>query len=609
MKKVLLILVVFFFLFKSPAIAADENFDISVDSNYKVNENGYTKVVQKITIENKTDYYYTPSYAISVGFKDIENIKAYNSSGPIPFTLNDIDDNNKEIKLKFEKRFAGLGTKNNFTLEFETSDIIQKKNNIWEVTVPGILSPDDFSEYNITVTAPDDFLPPAIVKPKKNTINGKVSFGKNEIGKSGIYLIYGKEQFYSFTLTYNISNPNLFPVKTEVALPPDTNYQKVLINSFSEPPNNVKKDHDGNWIAEYSLIPQQKKTIKVSGFIRVKSSPEKADLTEEMKRKYLQPQKYWDVESKQIQEAAKDLKNAQDVYNFVTKALSYNFEKVTGDNTRLGGEGALTTPINSVCLEFTDLFITLARSIGIPARAVEGYAHTENSTLRPLSLVEDVLHSWPEYYDYGKKSWIMVDPTWGNTTKGMDYYNSLDFDHVAFVIKGLDSEYPIPAGGYKFESKSKDVLIEFAKEGEFKVRNDLKIDDTFPDYAFPTFSVDGDFIIRNSGNSILSRRKATVSNNGNEKFYEIEEIPPGGNVLINMELKADPFLTNKELNLKIQIDNFKHLRKVKISYIPEVKYLILFGGVIIGSVSVAAATYYTGSLFIQRRRRKNSLRR
>ena len=57
-------------------------------------------------------------------------------------------------------------------------------------------------------------------------------------------------------------------------------------------------------------------------------------------------------------------------------------------------------------MEFTDLFVAIARAAGIPARESVGYAYTTNSRLRPLSLVTDVLHAWPEYYDADKKIWV-----------------------------------------------------------------------------------------------------------------------------------------------------------------------------------------------------------
>ena len=93
-------------------------------------------------------------------------------------------------------------------------------------------------------------------------------------------------------------------------------------------------------------------------------------------------------------------------------------------------------------MEFTDLFITIARSAGIPAREVNGFAYTENPDIQPLSLVNDVLHAWPEYYDSEKGVWIPVDPTWGSTTGGVDYFSKLDLRHFTFVVHGKDSTKP-----------------------------------------------------------------------------------------------------------------------------------------------------------------------
>jgi hypothetical protein len=63
----------------------------------------------------------------------------------------------------------------------------------------------------------------------------------------------------------------------------------------------------------------------------------------------------------------------------------------------------------------------------------------------------------------------MVDPTWGNTTGGVDYFDVFDFSHITFVIKGADSSYPIPAGGYKLNTskKTKDVVITPTSDGTF----------------------------------------------------------------------------------------------------------------------------------------------
>lgn len=611
MKKILILATLFvYLLFPGVSFAKDPNFDITVNSTYQIQKNGMTKLIQDISIKNKTEYYYTPTYSISLGFENIQNIKAYGPDGSIPFTIDEADEDNKVIKLKFEERYAGLNQTNDFVLELETNNIAENRGNIWDVSIPGISEPDDFFEYNIIVEAPDSFGLPMIIKPTKESNNLKsLVFEREEIGRAGVYLIFGESQYYNFDLTYNISNPNLFPVKTEIALPPNTNYQNVLINSYSKKPDTVRIDEDGNWIAEYSLFPQQKETIVVDGIVEILPNPKKSVLSEKDVQKYLSTQKYWEVSDNRVKQAAKDIKSAHDVYDFVTQTLSYNFDKVTGDNERLGAKGALANPINSVCLEFTDLFVAMARSAGIPARAVEGYAYTSNSSLRPLSLVEDVLHSWPEYYDRDRKAWIMVDPTWGNTTKGMDYFSSLDFEHIAFVIKGSDSEYPIPAGGYKFDQKSKDVAISFIRKEDFKINEKIEITDSFPDFLLPNFPIEGDFIIKNTGNNLIIDKTAiVVTDRGERKEYKINNLPPGGEKRISLKFNNSNFLTNNTKTLTIQIDNFTHTKKVKVSFIPEGKSLLIFGGIIGGSIAIAIITYYSGSLFIQRRKRSGALR-
>jgi hypothetical protein len=130
----------------------------------------------------------------------------------------------------------------------------------------------------------------------------------------------------------------------------------------------------------------------------------------------------------------------------------------------MGAVSALQNPNNAICMEFTDTFIAIARAAGIPAREVNGFAYTENPDLQPLGLVADVLHSWPEYYDKDKGAWIPIDPTWGSTTGGENFFDKLDLRHFTFVIHGKDSLKPYPPGSYKLGSNpQKDVYVSFGK--------------------------------------------------------------------------------------------------------------------------------------------------
>ena len=189
------------------------------------------------------------------------------------------------------------------------------------------------------------------------------------------------------------------------------------------------------------------------------------------------PTKYWQSDNEQIKLLAANLKTPEAIYDFVTKTLKYDTARVQPNVQRMGALAILQSPSQAICLEFTDLFIALARAAGIPAREINGYAYTDNPQLQPLSLVNDVLHAWPEYYDSTKGAWIPVDPTWG-ATSGIDYFNKLDLRHFAFVVHGAnlinpsstckDAKYtgsvlcPYPAGNYKVANDpQKDVYVSF----------------------------------------------------------------------------------------------------------------------------------------------------
>ena len=358
-----LLFTITYLLLPKISYAKDPNFDISVESVYVINSDGLTEITQTISINNKTEFYFTPTYTVSVGFKDIQEIQAYNSDGTIPTTLDNANPDNKKIKLTFPKRYAGLGKTNIFTLRFATHDIAKKQGSIWEVSIPGIATVEDFKNYTAKIQTPVEFGSASIIKPKiKQSTKRSLLLTKDEIGKSGVSILYGQRQYYAFSLKYNISNPNLFPVKTEIALPPQTNYQNVVVSTFSIAPTNVTRDPDGNWIAEYRLLPQQKKEVVVKGYVEVLSTGSEEILTSKQIKEYTSSKKHWTSNDAKIIEIARTLKTPQEIYDFVVEKLTYNYSKIATDNLRLGSVGALFDPKNSVCLEFTDLFISIARA-------------------------------------------------------------------------------------------------------------------------------------------------------------------------------------------------------------------------------------------------------
>ncbi|MFH1833158.1 MAG: transglutaminase-like domain-containing protein [Candidatus Levyibacteriota bacterium] len=575
----------FCFLFLSiTKVCALDNFYTSYDANYNVSENGTTQVLFNISLTNKTENYYASSYKIRTGFDDAQNINAFDAGGSL-YTTTSSTDQGKEIKVVFNKKVLGAGSILSFNLSFSTNNIAYKQGNIWEVNIPGVSNQNDFEKFNAHVKVPQSFGDPEYIKPDVN-LSG-LNFTKEQLGNSGISIAFGKKQIYDFTLTYHLTNDKIYPVATEIALPPSTNYQDVYIENISPKPSNVTLDNDGNWLAQYSLLPTKKLDVVVKGKALLFLRPRKQVLSAKDFEAYLLPEKYWEA-SEKIKNLANSLKTPKAIYEYVAKTLTYDFSRTTDNKPRLGAKNVLENPKSAVCLEFTDLFIALSRAAGIPAREVDGYAYTKNERERPVSLIQDILHAWPEYYDKDLETWVMIDPTWENTTKGVDYFNILDFDHFAFVIRGQNSSYPIPAGGYKIPASknTKDVSVDFAKNFIEKTPT-LTITTSIPDTALSGLPIQGEITLKNVGQTIYPQSQIKIESDFlslQSGKKDLDVIPPYGTIKIPVSFEQTPFLTNREALVKITLDQNYFSKTVKITPFIVNRITIALGGILLATI-------------------------
>lgn len=461
MKVAISALLLLFFLFFSSqfnvALAASPKFNVSFDVTYTVQTSGNTHVVFNGSLQNASDGFYASSYTFQTGFNTIDNVYAHDGKGQIIPQIKNTDAG-ESIMLLFNIKATSINQIIPFSFSFDTPNVAKKAGNIWEVNIPGIANINEFTDFNVHLQIPQSFGIPAYIKPQ--SVGNTLDYSKEALGASGISLAFGKYQSYTFILHYHLKNKELFPADYTIALPPSTGYQDVYLSSLTPSPRDLYKDKDGNWLAVYKLLPSQKIEVVAQGNASIYLLPKVEILTPADRTTYLRERPYWE-QSDDIKKLAQVLQTPKNIYDYVVGHLNYDFSRVVGTQERLGAQEVLKNPLSAVCLEFTDLFIALSRASGIPAREIDGYAFTQNPKERPLSLVKDVLHAWPEYYDDNRKAWIMVDPTWANTTKGVDYFHILDFDHFAFAIKGAESTFPIPAGGYKITGSEKDVYVSF----------------------------------------------------------------------------------------------------------------------------------------------------
>jgi len=380
------------------------------------------------------------------------------------------------LQVNFDDAVVGKGKTRTFTISFEESSFANRTGEVWEISIPRLSEGNNFRSYNINLIVPSSFGKEAYISPDPKTINVgentiNYSFDKVSIQKTGITAGFGKFQVFSFSLNYHLENPLNKTASTEIAIPPDTAFQKIYYDSINPAPEEVYIDDDGNWLAVYILSPRERIDVTAMGTVQIYASPREIQtFSHEALQENLKESEYWQVNDPQIQNLAGTLRTPKAIYDFVSTNLSYSYDRVRPNVTRYGASMALNSPNDAICMEYTDLFIALARAAGIPAREINGFAYTENPEIQPLSLVADVLHSWPEYWDEQKQVWIAVDPTWGSTTGGVDFFSKLDLRHFTFVIHGADDTMPYPPGSYKLgPSPQKDVFVNFGQLPEERI--------------------------------------------------------------------------------------------------------------------------------------------
>ncbi len=437
---------------------------------YAVQETGRTIVTHEITLENAFSTLYATSYTLSLENISTENIKAYSDQGAAYIYELTKDGDKTNIKIAFPNPVVGKGAKRHFFVAYENGNIATRTGEVWEVSIPRLADENSFRNYTVTLSVPDKFGFEAYISPRPQTSADDAgshvyTFDKESVSQTGITAGFGQFQVFIFNLAYHLENPLNRASETEIALPPDTAFQRVYLETVEPKPNRVRIDEDGNWLALYKLSSRQRIDVKVMGSVQIFASfrPFPKPTPESLSANLKETQ-FWQVQDPEIKALAQRLKTPREIYNFVSETLKYDFSRVRPNVERMGASSALKSPETAICMEFTDTFIAIARAAGIPAREINGYAYTENPDLQPLSLVADVLHSWPEYYDKDKGAWIPIDPTWASTTGGVNFFDKLDLRHFTFVIHGKSDTKPYAPGSYKLGvNPQKDVFVSFGK--------------------------------------------------------------------------------------------------------------------------------------------------
>jgi len=449
-----------------PAQLTDPPFETTLKTTYEVQPDGQSHVVQQFAVRNTSPTHYLNQYTLTINFPELQHIIVKNNGQPLEAEISSLQ-NATTVKIPFPDQVVGEGKVRNFSVEYDTPDVATVANKVLEVQIPPISSQQKFSNQELILKTPLHFGRAVRVNPQPAAVGIENQFIVTKFvqpASQPISAFFGEQQVFKIVLRYNLENNSSSRGLAQIALPPDTLWQRLYYHSLDPYPNELKIDEDGNWLASYELNPNTAVSVYLTADVLLTLEPNQHAFPTKPSSAHTKSDKYWELNQKNLQFINTDLNTPQEIYDFVVDTLDYSYDLVENGNAqeRKGADGALQFPDQAVCQEFTDLFIALTRRAGVPARRLTGYAYTQNPDLRPLSLETDILHSWPEYYDPVTNRWQPVDPTWEDTTGGIDYFHHFDLSHIVFAINGHSSTTPYPAGAYKGSNlETKDVEVSF----------------------------------------------------------------------------------------------------------------------------------------------------
>lgn len=464
-----LILVTIGLPFNVLVVFADESdyFDTRLTSTYTVDLEGNTRVEHTFKIRNETPEYFISRYELKLGSELISNINVSADNKPLTPTITQ-DQSGSKIEIEFPDSVVGKDKIREFSVSYLNPVMSQVNGLVLETFIPAMNSQSGYDQHQVILVTPLRFGYPSRIKPDNYSIKQD---GQNfvltydHLPSEGISAIYGSQQLFKVSARYFLDNPHSQPAITQVSLPPDTPYQKIHYELIEPQPQSIESDPDGNWIATYFLPANSTTEVTLQFLAQLNLDEVHPWLNPQPNKEHLNQQQFWNSQHTEIKELAATLTDPLAIYQDVVNRLSYTTEDLSQKRERLGALESLRQPQQATCQEFTDLFIALARANQIPARRATGYAHSNDPLMQPLSLVTDVLHAWPEYYDSAHNRWTPIDPTWGSTMKGVDYFHQFDLKHIVFAYNGRSSRLPLAAGNYKLPNQdSKDIQVEFTSD-------------------------------------------------------------------------------------------------------------------------------------------------
>ena len=260
-------------------------------------------------------------------------------------------------------------------------------------------------------------------------------------------IIEGEDQF---VFSYEVTLPEMNEAsKIWIPIPQTDDFQKVEVVSIKTPSEHkiLKEAYYGNSVLFMDLLPEQsgKKVELVYEVQRQEKHPyeDEADVARYLNANLLMPvgDRFQVLADSIIGDKHKEgtIMQARALYDYIIDNMKYIKAGTYGTGDAVYACDALT----GNCTEFHSLFISLARSAGIPSRFAVGAAIPSDRDEGGI----DGYHCWAEFYAEGK--WWPVDISEANkyTALATYYFGRHPANRIEFT-RGRDLRLePGPQGG------------------------------------------------------------------------------------------------------------------------------------------------------------------
>ncbi len=538
-----LILVIYFFLQSTRQVHSVSEFSLQKQITYQIDSQGNAQVDQLVKLQNNFSTIYAKEYNLTIDKLNIKNVSATDKLGNILKSVQQTNDRTT-ISLQFNQPTTNKNNTTDFSVSYHIDNFAVNQGSIWKIDLPQHPSSTQ-DQISITLKVPVSFgkLAYSSVSANPHTEGDyQIIQIPQSLASKNISFAFGQTQLFNFTINYFLNNDQDQTQTLSVPILPDTATQDIIFSTIDPKPQNVTIDDDGNFLAQYKLNANQSLNIYTSGQIQV-HSPNSSFFSVIPADYYTLPQQYWPTTNHAILSISANLDTPRQIYDYVIDKLDYDFDQIANARRKSPLE-TLNQPQNSLCTDFTDLFITLARSNSIPSREIQGIVYTTNPKLQAKNIKGDLLHAWPQFWNHQTNSWQSVDPTWQETTNGTDYFDSIDLNHIVLVIHGKNDQLPLAPGSYKQNPSQKSITI---------TPTNTTLDKQFQD---PQISLNMSTLTVQNPNS-NSLTNINVSNTNTNFNHTIPLLPPYSTNQINiskLNRVSSALPKNKNVSLTLKVD-------------------------------------------------------